>query len=133
MKRADMGRRRLFGRRDWPVLLAIALGAAIWLALANTGQRGVTAVAERNGEAVFSRELSGLSEPELVEIDGENGVTLTVELSREGARVVEANCPDKTCRRTGLLTRAGESAVCLPGRVVLRLEGSGAGIDAETY
>lgn len=125
--------RRLFNRREWPVLLAAVLAAAVWLALSRSGPEGARAVAERDGSVVLDRELGGLSEPELVEIDGENGVKLTVELSKEGARVVEANCPDKTCQRTGLLTRAGESAVCLPGRVVLRLEGPGAGIDAETY
>lgn len=141
MKRADM-RRGLFGRRDWPVLLAIALGAVIWLALANTGQRGVTAVVERDGQVVLTRELDRLDQqegPELVEIEGANSVTLTVELSKEGARIAEANCPDRTCQRTGRLTRAGESAVCLPGRIVLRLEGPETGreldakSDAETY
>lgn len=125
--------RRLFNRRELPVLLLIALAAGLWLALSRTGPQGTRAVVERDGEAVLERELSELSEPELVEISGENGVTLTVELTREGARVVKASCPDKTCQRAGQLTRAGESAVCLPGRVVLRLEGSGAGIDAETY
>lgn len=125
--------RRLFNRREWPALLAAVLAAAVWLALSRSGPEGTRAVVERDGSVVLDRELGGLSEPELVEIDGENGVKLTVELSKEGARVVEANCPDRTCQRTGLLTRAGESAVCLPGRVVLRLEGPGSEIDAETY
>lgn len=125
--------RRLFDRRELPVLLLIALAAGLWLILSRTGQEGTTAVVERGGEAVLKRELSQLSQPELVEIAGENGVTLTVELSSEGARVVEANCPDKTCQCAGLLTRAGESAVCLPGRIVLRLEGRGQRTDAQTY
>lgn len=125
--------RRLFKRRDWPVLLAAVLAAAVWLALSRSGPGGARAVVERNGSVVLSRELEGLSEPEFAEIEGENGVRLTVEFSREGARVIETNCPGKTCQRTGLLTRAGESAVCLPGRVVLRLEGPGTETDAETY
>lgn len=135
MKRADMERRGLFGRRDWLALLVIALGAVIWLALANTSQRGVTAVVERDGRVLLTRDLGRLEGPESVEIEGANGVTLTVELSKEGARVAEADCPDKTCQRTGRLTRAGESAVCLPGRIVLRLEGpeTGEKMDAETY
>ena len=55
-----------------------------------------------------------------------------MELSPRGARVADSGCPDKTCVRAGILTQAGQSAVCLPGRVVLRLEGAGAA-DAETY
>lgn len=127
--------RRLFNPREWPVLLIVALVAVIWLALSRNGPGGTRAIVERGGEIVLSRELEGLKAPETVEIEGENGVALRVELSEEGARVSETNCADRTCQRTGLLTRAGESAVCLPGRIVLRLEGPKAGrkLDAETY
>ena len=127
--------RKLFSRRELPLLVAIALAAVIWLALSRAGPGGTRAIVERDGETVLTRELGGLEAPELVAVPGENGVTLTVELSREGARVLEANCLDKTCQRTGLLIRAGESAVCLPGRIVLRLDGGRTGqeLDAETY
>lgn len=134
-KTADMERRRLFVKREWPVLLVIALAAVIALGLAWSRPAGVTAVVERDGQTVMTRDLSRLAEPESVRITGENGISLTVEFSGKGVRITEAGCPDKTCQRTGQLTRAGESAVCLPGRVVLRLEGpdNAAGIDAETY
>ncbi len=127
--------RRLFERRELLFVLAAALAAVIWLLISRSGPGGTRAVVERDGEIVLSRELGGLNEPETVEIAGANGVTLTVELSRDGARVKEADCPDGTCRRTGLITRAGESAVCLPGRVVVRLEGpkTDRSLDAETY
>lgn len=130
-----MERRGLFAKREWPALLLIILAAIIALAIAWAKPQGVTAVVELDGQVMMTRDLSGLAEPEAVRIAGENGITLTVEFSSAGARVAEADCPDKTCRRTGQLTRAGETAICLPGRVVLRLEGqdSGGGIDAETY
>ena len=127
--------RRLFNRRELPILLVMVLAAALWLVLSRTGPEGTRAIVERDGETILTKELGGLEAPELVEIVGKNGITLTLEFSREGARVLEASCPDKTCRRAGLLTRAGESAVCLPGRIVLRLEGprTGQNLDAETY
>lgn len=128
-----MGRRKLFDKREWPVLMLIVLAAVIVLGLAWSRPAGVTAVVELDGKVAMTRDLSRLAEPETVRVTGENGIILTVEFSGEGARVAEASCPDRTCQRQ--LTRAGESAVCLPGRVVLRLEGpdGGAGIDAETY
>lgn len=131
----DMERRGLFAKREWPVLLLIGLAATAALGLAWNRPAGVTAVVERDGQAVMTRDLSRLAEPESVRITGENGIVLTVEFSSKGVCITEAGCPDKTCQRTGLLTRAGESAVCLPGRVVLRLEGpdSAASMDAETY
>ena len=123
--------RRLFSKKEWPLLLIIALAAALWLVLSRSGPGGTRAVVERGGET----ELGALKAPELVEITGENGVVLTVELSKEGARITAASCPDKTCQRTGHLTRAGDVAVCLPGRIALRLEGpkTDQTPDAETY
>lgn len=128
----NLGERRLFSRREWPFFLGLAvliLGAVLLL---NTRPQGGVAVVEVDGEEVARRELARLTEPELLPVTGKNGIALTVEFSPSGARVVEASCPDRTCLRTGLLTQAGESAVCLPGRVVLRLDGK-ASADAETY
>ena len=64
--------RRLFSKKEWPLLLIIALAAALWLVLSRSGPGG---------------------------------------------------------------TRAGDVAVCLPGRIALRLEGpkTDQTPDAETY
>lgn len=126
--------RRLFGRRDLLAVLGVALAALIWLLLARAAPGGTTAVVELDGQVVMTRDLTRLEGTESAGIEGRNGIALTVEFSREGARIAQSGCPDKTCQRTGWLRKAGDSAVCLPGRVVLRLEGpGGAGIDAETY
>lgn len=37
-------------------------------------------------------------------------------------RFEETNCPDKTCVRTGWLEEPGDSAVCLPGRFMIKIE-----------
>ena len=40
-----------------------------------------------------------------------------------GVRVEESDCPTQDCVHTGTITRAGQSIVCLPARVIIRLEG----------
>lgn len=37
--------------------------------------------------------------------------------------VIEADCPDKDCVKRGWLKRPGDSAICLPHRLVIRLIG----------
>lgn len=130
----EMRERKLFSARELPFFAVLFLiAAAVWLALGQT-PRGAVAVVEVEGWTVERRELGLLSGPETVEVRGAAGILLTVEFSPEGARVVSAGCPDKTCQRTGMVTRVGESAVCLPGRVVVRLEGAGGKeVDAATY
>ena len=38
-----------------------------------------------------------------------------------------SDCPTQDCVHTGAITRSGQSIVCLPGRIVIQLEGGGDG------
>ena len=43
-----------------------------------------------------------------------------------GVRVAWADCHTQDCVRTGLISRGGQSIICLPARIIIRLEGGGA-------
>lgn len=124
--------RKFLSKRDLPFFA----GAAVLLLLALLppvlAAPGQTAALLVDGKPIAARQLSQLSGPETLTVTGQEGIEVTVEFSPQGARVLASGCPDQTCVRTGRITHAGEAAVCLPGRVVLRLEGS-SGMDAETY
>lgn len=127
-----LSQRKLLSKKEIPFFLALA---AVLLALIAANQKAppaTVAAVEVDGRLIAQRELAQLTGPETLTVAGRGDITLTVEFSPEGVRITEADCPDKTCVRTGTLTRAGESAVCLPGRVVVRLEGPG-DTDAVTY
>lgn len=40
-----------------------------------------------------------------------------------GLRVALSDCPTQDCVHTGTITRSGQSIVCLPARIIIRLEG----------
>lgn len=62
-----------------------------------------------------------------IDLDGHNVIVL----HGKTAEMQSADCADQVCVRTGRLTRAGQAAVCLPHRVILKLTGtSDDGIDA---
>ena len=65
---------------------------------------------------------------ETVTIDG--SVRNTIEIDGRSVRFSESTCPDQVCVRTGTLTRAGQTAVCLPNRVIVRLRGGEPEVDA---
>lgn len=46
-----------------------------------------------------------------------------------GVCVALSDCPTQDCVHTGTITRSGQSIVCLPARLILRLEGGTAGVD----
>lgn len=101
------------------LLLAFALGARYWPARADAG--ALTVVVTADGAEI---DRFPLGDAERVYTNG--GYTLRVAATAEGVRVAESDCPTHDCVRTGTVSRAGHSIVCLPARVVVSLEGAGA-------
>lgn len=63
-----------------------------------------------------------LSEPRSLRLDGPKGIS-EVEIREGAARIVAAPCPQLLCVRRGWVRRRGETAVCVPNRLVLRVQG----------
>ena len=106
------------------VVLALAAAIAAVLALGTSGDRLYAEVWQDN-ELVERVELTD-STDRTIDLDGHNVIVL----SGRTARMQSADCRDQVCVRTGTLTHAGQVAVCLPNRVVLRLTGDTGEIDA---
>ncbi|MBQ8509943.1 MAG: NusG domain II-containing protein [Clostridia bacterium] len=59
------------------------------------------------------------------------GHTLVIAVENGGARVSDADCPDRLCVNSGVISRAGESVICLPGRLLMEITGSPDAADTE--
>lgn len=88
------------------------------------------AVIEENGRELQRISLSTLQEAKEITLGGPYDIVLLAE--PDGISFQHSSCPDQTCVRTGKLTRAGQTAVCLPARVSVRLVGGSQSIDAMT-
>lgn len=104
------------------ILAVLAAAAACILFTAGAGQSGghLEAVIRKDGNMIKTVDLSKLAGPEEVAVDGE--IPVTVLLRDNGACVIKSGCKDKICVKTGLLTRAGQTAVCLPAKVTVELK-----------
>ena len=103
------------------VVLAVACAAVVWGGQ-GTGEN-LTAVVSVDGEEV---ERINLESEEGIRSYSGHGYTLEVNLrpdGQPGVRVEHADCPTQDCVHTGIITRAGQSIVCLPARIIIRLEG----------
>ncbi len=125
-----MDKRKIFSKREILFVLPIVLiGAVIWLVFA-LSPKATAAVIEKNGSVMETIQLANLTQDRELVVEGD--ITVKIMVSRDGAWVEYSECPDKVCVRTGKITAAGQSAVCLPARVSVRLIGSG-GSDGVTY
>ena len=72
-----------------------------------------------DGAVVYEAALSDIKEPENITLT--NGVVVTAE---QGAIYFSYSpCAGHDCVRTGRLTRAGQCAVCLPQKTVIKITG----------
>ena len=124
------------------VVLALAAGIALWQVSARTESDSLTVVVEIDGAEVDRFPVASLD----THTYSHNGVTLTLAPAVLGASpvssaesdmtrgvcVAESDCPTLDCVRTGVISRAGQSIVCLPGRIVVSLEGAPSDYDIIT-
>lgn len=123
-----MTRSPISKKTRWVLVLA-AVCSVLTLFCLCLAPTGTEVVVECRGEELWRQPLSELTEPITREFTGADGIVVTVQVSAQGAAVVSSQCPDKVCVHTGTLTKAGQSAICLPAQFVLRLEGNRA-VDA---
>jgi hypothetical protein len=63
-------------------------------------------------------------------LQGRSGA-VTVEVDGARVRMLEASCPGSVCVRQGWIEHPGQSIVCIPGEILIRIEGT-APLDAVT-
>ena len=117
--------------------VAVILLAALSVLFAGRllGGSGDTLTAEitRGGAETEYYVLSSLPEEGLSLTLENNGHTLSVLLERDGVTVLGSTCAGHDCMKTGKITKAGRSIICLPGRISIALTGRAAGEEIDIY
>lgn len=107
-------------RYDLLLILLLLAAAGVLFFLLRPGSAGQYVLVTADGTEVGRYPLD---EDRTVTIGEEDYNVLEI---RDGAAAVtEANCGDHTCVRTGQIRRAGETIICLPHRLVVKIIGGG--------
>jgi len=108
------------------ILLVVLIAAAAALWIFQTTQKSITATSHLeavltvSGEEVWRSNLSDVTSPQTHKVTVSAG-SLTVLAEAGKVCVASSDCPDQICVHTGWLTSAGQTAVCLPFKVVLKV------------
>ena len=112
-------KRRLWNKIDIFVIALIFLASLIPVFLFG-GKEGSTVIITKNGREYGTYPLYA---NQTLQVDGE--YPLTVLIQSGAVSVTDAHCPDKICQHTAPVSKAGESIICVPAGVVVRISGEG--------
>ncbi|GBF76165.1 hypothetical protein PA598K_04613 [Paenibacillus sp. 598K] len=121
-------------RRGDRWLLAVLAIVGVWMGVQLFGADAAEGAAVRievDGELFETVPLTG-NEVRRIELPTRYGHNV-LEISADGVKMVEADCPDGLCLLMKRILHEGERIVCLPHRVFVEIVGSmdgGGGVDA---
>ncbi|MGI6677800.1 MAG: NusG domain II-containing protein [Dehalobacterium sp.] len=101
-------------------LVIIALISFAGLHYWSNGQGSIAAEISADGQPVHYVALQNLQEQKEFTVQGPLGDTI-VQVREGEARIIDSPCPDKICVRAGWIKLAGQSAICVPNRIILRI------------
>ncbi len=110
-------------KRDIILIIFLVIIALISFAVLHfwgNGQESIAAEISVEGKQVHHVALQNMQQQKEFSIQGPLGVTM-VQVREGEARIVESPCPDKICVRAGWIRLTGQSAICVPNRVILRI------------
>lgn len=119
------------------VLVAAGLAASFALSVSQADAGADAKVIIKSGGELFAEyPLSETVEVKVPAPEGSQKGDYNIVVIKDGcASVTEASCSNQVCVKHGSISRAGESIVCLPNRLVVSVEGGsqeGGGYDTVT-
>lgn len=118
---------RTIGKADIALAVVIMLGAAVIMVgqslrrSTDGGREVVIQVSNQEFRRIPFSQVSGIV---IVDVPAADGHRAVAEVAGDGrARMKESDCPDKVCVRTGWIAHPGQVIVCLPNKIVVRIEG----------
>lgn len=132
-RRADQGLRAITPLDIALIAVLTALAVLMIVLLPRIGgdTEPLTARITCNGQLYMEIDLSAVTDPYEIELPTEPAATVSV--APGSIRFSQAACPDQICVQTGSLTRAGDTAACMPAGAVITLYGGAAPYDAIAY
>lgn len=109
------------------LIIASFIGVFIYKSYVKGSSR--IAVVEQNGKVVKTIDLNKVKEKSDFILPYDNGHFNKIEVEPGKIRFIDADCPDKVCVKTGWISEPGQTAVCLPHKMIIKIQGKNSSYD----
>lgn len=119
--------------RIWISIFSVAamLCLGVWLFISNASSQSMIVGIYKDGSLVEKIDLNSVTGEREITLSGDLGDNVIL-VSNGRIEMKSADCPDKICVEHGELKSSSSPIVCLPNKVVIKVEGSTDGADAKT-
>ena len=100
------------------VIVAVLIAAAFGIFQVVLPSQGREIVIEEGNELVG---VFSLAEDQVIEVQGPLGIS-TVVIENGEAYMLDSPCPNKVCIAMGRISEPGDSIICIPNRVYIRVQ-----------
>lgn len=107
-------------KRDLLLILGLLLVVTLLALLLYPREAGISVAVSVDGIVVGTYPLALNQRHTIAGVGGEN----LLAIENGCARIVDADCPDHLCENMPSISHVGETIVCLPHRVILRVLGA---------
>ncbi|ENK0557709.1 NusG domain II-containing protein [Clostridium botulinum] len=117
------------------ILLALNVISIIFFKFFVKSENAV-AVIKQNGKIIEKVDLSKVKEKKELKInynDKDHKGYNIIEIDKGSIRFIDADCPDKVCIKSGVLKKPGETAACLPHKLIITIEKNDKEVDEVSY
>lgn len=123
----ECGLKNIFGRNlikrsdVFVIFLTLLLIFATFLIFRSSSSENSVAVVTVDGKTEKEINLA-LHEDCIITLKTDPVVTL--EVKEHKIRFIDSGCPDGTCEKMGFLSSAGQTAACIPAKVIVAIKGA---------
>jgi hypothetical protein len=111
------------------IIILLALSLSGFLLMRHSVQRGSHYIIEKEGRCLYRLPIASDTTLTILGKTGE----LRIVVKNSKICVSETSCPLKICKKTGWIDTPGEMIICVPNRLIIRIEGEkGERVDAIT-
>ena len=107
--------KKLITKKDLILLLIVLFAGVVGIIIMNSADAGKSAEIIVDGKTTETISLDENFEKEV------NGVVICCE--NKEIYVKNSDCPDNVCVRSGKISKSGESIICAPNRVAIKIDG----------
>jgi hypothetical protein len=95
------------------------------------GSRHIAEI-KQDGKVIRTIDLDKIDTAEEIKITYNDGYNI-IRVENGRIKIIDADCPDKLCVKTGWITESGQSVICLPHKLIIKIQGGSKEIDENVY